>query len=629
MTVNTLGTDSPESMSAAAGRASRTMAELLWPFLACGVSVFAISALVYYHLNLDTVAARSSLQVGIASLYRTFGLAPSVLFFLLLATWSTIWFVTGELQRPLARFARLLAMAVMLGVFLNLGDGGVVAAVHKGQLGAWLAERLVTAIGYLPSLLLVWATTFAALLLATDFFFSDSFERLRRAPVEDGVEVAVTEHLRGLGAVARPAGAVASGAVAAAGTGAAIGVADAGVEPAVAPAPAPERDAGPAATADDAGERRPSYAERRRARATRRWAAVEDETEAAPAADAAAGAVAAHDAPAGPTDDTLGDVPPDLAGAAPIATRLDAAGSRHGVPLRDEAEEVDEADDGVELDDVDDVDESSDVDESAGGTGLDERELAALLGADALPAAEGSAAALPAAPSAARFRLPDDVELDAGISEADEREAEESDLDDGAGAERELDAVDADGHDADDRDADDRDAGDPRVDEPDASSAALPAAAVAFEPAVEAVASEPAAAPDAAPTPVDERPSVLIPRDDAAAARSRSDGAAEESDADREAESAQAAGESAVPIPRPEPNALPSARQQQLFGGVGDDLVQEAVDVVTGARRATAALLQRKLRIDYELARELLAELAARGIVALDGDASHGRVLDS
>ncbi|MBL8749351.1 MAG: hypothetical protein JNK78_09325 [Planctomycetes bacterium] len=181
----------------------RTAAEWLWPLLPIGVSVFSISALVYYHLNYAVVHPTAPLQVLIAGLYRALGLAPAVIFFLLVVTWSTIWFVVGSIERPLVRLGRIALLAVMLGVLLNLGDGGVTPAPNKGQLGAWLAGALVSAVGYLPSIVLVWAMTFAALLLATDFFFSDSFERLRRAgPIpEGGVETAVTDHLRGLGAL--------------------------------------------------------------------------------------------------------------------------------------------------------------------------------------------------------------------------------------------------------------------------------------------------------------------------------------------------------------------------------------------------------------------------------------------
>ena len=184
-------------------RSSRTAAEWLWPLLPICVSVFCLSALFYFHVNHGAVHPTSPLQQLIAGLYRIFGLAPSVMFFLLVATWSTIWFVTGSLDRPAVRFARLVAMTLMLGVFLNIGEDGVTPAVHKGELGAWLAATLVSAIGYFPSIVIVWAVTFASLLLATDFFFSDSFERLRArsAPTEVGVEAEAADHLRGLGTV--------------------------------------------------------------------------------------------------------------------------------------------------------------------------------------------------------------------------------------------------------------------------------------------------------------------------------------------------------------------------------------------------------------------------------------------
>jgi hypothetical protein len=115
MTVNTLGNP--------IDRSSRSVAEWLWPFLLGCVSVFCISALVYYHVRWDVVEPRSALQVAIAAVYRWFGLAPSVLFFLLVGTWSSIWLVAGSLDRLGVRLLRLVAMAVMLGVFLNLGDG--------------------------------------------------------------------------------------------------------------------------------------------------------------------------------------------------------------------------------------------------------------------------------------------------------------------------------------------------------------------------------------------------------------------------------------------------------------------------------------------------------------------------
>src|SRR6202008_545848 len=81
------------------------------------------------------------------------------------------------------------------------GSGEVVREPHKGALGAWLAEHLVPSFGPVLSGCLVWITTFGALLLATDFFFHEAFERLRRSAArapEAGVEPEGTDHLKGL-----------------------------------------------------------------------------------------------------------------------------------------------------------------------------------------------------------------------------------------------------------------------------------------------------------------------------------------------------------------------------------------------------------------------------------------------
>ena len=119
MTVNTLGTHEQD-------RTSRTAAEWLWPLLPIGVSVFFLSSLIYYHVRHDAIEARSALQMAVAGVYRIAGFAPAVLCFLLALTWSSIWFATGQLERPVSRVLRLLAMTLMLGYFpasrLGLGE---------------------------------------------------------------------------------------------------------------------------------------------------------------------------------------------------------------------------------------------------------------------------------------------------------------------------------------------------------------------------------------------------------------------------------------------------------------------------------------------------------------------------
>lgn len=187
-------------------RAQRTLVELRWPLLACGLALFLLSATTYYHVYRSEITPSRPWQQTIAFLYDTFGLAPLFAFCAMVLGWSSIWFWSGTIDRPGMRLGRLAIVLVMLGVFLNLGDVGSAPAPHKGALGMWLAGRLVHAIGYVASLLLVWSTTFAALLLATDFFWSDVFERLRRplTPRESGVEDEVTEHLRGLAQLVPP-----------------------------------------------------------------------------------------------------------------------------------------------------------------------------------------------------------------------------------------------------------------------------------------------------------------------------------------------------------------------------------------------------------------------------------------
>lgn len=511
MTVNMLG-------SHHVSRPSRTVAEWLWPFLPMGVAAFSLSALVYYHLRQSVFEVRSPLQQFYAGLYGTVGFAPAVMFFGLVIVWSTIWLVVGQIDRPGARLFRLVAMAIMLGVFLNLGDGGVSPALHKGALGAWLAETLVGAFGYWPSLLLVWGVTFASLLLATDFFFHESFERLRAPskPDEAGVEVAVSDHLRGLGAaVSAPAPAKA--------------------EPAAGIVSTPDLGSASAAIAASAGaelavpgapERRRSYAERRAEREARSWR---------PPAEA-------EWVPAAPESQEIDNPESRSAGAAqssgdvvePAAAELDApAGEPVTADEQAAAAEVLAA-----------LREAADV----GGAGDAVEDVAASAAAaeDALPT----------------FRLEPIVFPDEqvqGMPSVDEPSADRAFAHEVAPAGP-------------------RDLADPE--EPAAPSVEPPWTASTFD-----------------------EPTVAIPRPETPP----------------------------VPptfVPEASAAAEPPARQQRLFGASLDEgMVQDAIEVVTGSRRASVAFLQRKLRIDYELATEVLAELAARGVVALEGDATQGRVL--
>jgi hypothetical protein len=83
--------------------------------------------------------------------------------------------------------------------------------------------------------------------------------------------------------------------------------------------------------------------------------------------------------------------------------------------------------------------------------------------------------------------------------------------------------------------------------------------------------------------------------------------------------------EPTVTIPRP---AEP-VRQRRLFRdpSIDEALVQEATELVLESGRASATHLQRRLRIDYELAKELLGILAQRGLIELEAGAAQGRIV--
>jgi hypothetical protein len=505
---------------------SRTVAQGLLPWVPIALAAVSVSALLKYHFNQLEFTPNGALQHTYAWIYQTFGLAPSFLFCLLVLMWSTLWLLTGELQKPGIKLLRITAMAVLVGTFLNLGDGRVSPGLHKGTLGAWLAEGLYDWFGYVPSLVLVFGMTFASMLLATDFFFSDGFERLRqRRPgvaSDEGVEAAVTDRLRSIAVppVAEVVDAAASAPVVPAPL--AIEVDDV-PPPMVEPEPV-----------DDVPRRRPSYFERRR----ERFAADEDW------------------------------VPP-----APESTEIDNPESRD---LEDAAAARAMADE-----------PRGEVQDAwvAAESLLRERgpDVAAESGT------EPSRMERPGEPAAAPPARP---LSDFGETFLDEREPD-------AMPQRWAQAIDLGGPEL-----------APEAAASDAEGAAIEPAATTesvddayLPPAPEEAGAEVVVEPLA-----DDEPLVPIPRPEATPAAV-----------------APAVEPEPVLVPMPEPLPEP-LKQQSLFGSELDEaLVVEAIDLVTEARRASVAFLQRKLRIDYDLATRLLQELAVRGVVGAEGGNPQGR----
>ncbi|MCU0865433.1 MAG: hypothetical protein MUC36_16740 [Planctomycetes bacterium] len=642
MTVNTLGSNEQD-------RSSRTVAEWLWPFLPMGISAFSLSALIWYHLRRDVFERdiHSALQVMYANLYKLIGFAPSVLFFLLTLTWSSIWFATGKVDRPLGRLGRLLAMTVMIGILINLGHGGVAPEVHKGELGAWLAEHLYNSFGYLPSLLVVWAVTFASMLLATDFFFSDSFERLRTArpaaPTESGVETAVTDHLRGLGAAPAPL-VVPTLPIAAEAPAPAIGTdllaAAAAAASAISTPVEGEAGNGQPPTEEPPPEpRRRSYAERRRDR-ERRWEQEEwvppapenqeienpeaslrtaGPTEAAAAVDAAE--VAPQASMAAPA--TVGETPV-LDGETDLVDIEELEDFVGG----EEEESVDDDEDDADEVDADAVD--GERDDSTAPVEIERPTVVATVEAvepvepvDAVEAPTPVAEPMAVAPAAAGVEAFASDDRAAAV-DADE-DADAEDLDE----EGPVDGARDDDEDDDDdvRQFDEIEDVDEVEDDLEVVAEAGTGVAGAPQPAPgdEPVVSIPRPDPSGGWSPVIWQPQRQPEQPAAQAAEppveipSREPEPVERREAPREAE---------VPSAREATDERAAGRQQQLFGSWLDEaLIQDAIEVVTSTRRANAALLQRKLRIDYALAVDVLGALAARGVVELEGDSTQGRVL--
>lgn len=511
-------------------RPLRRAPEWPWALVPVSAAVFGGSALVYFHLYQDQITPTSAAQVAVAGFYRTFGFAASFLFLLLAFAWGSIWVFTGRIERPLTRLLRGVVLLVLVGVVMNLGNGDLPAAPHQGALGAWLASRLVGAIGYVPSVLLAWPAALASMLLATDYIFFDAFDGLRRSVVassqastaqqpgpggDQGVELEAAELLKSLATSSAGASAASVDA-----DRAPVHTADqlgggAVVLPTAAEAESADVQPGPDEVEPQSYRPWRAYFRERR----RRF----DEA-AEPAADAWV--------PTGPDAQEIEDAEADALIASPSPSTEHAAVGG-GDWSADRPDDLADPTPGATSRGADSLGE-----DSSSEVAQDDR----LLRSDGLQPAMYAGAATDDGPAGA-----------VGAGEAGE---------------------------APDRAAPDQ---------------------------LRGGGADPAAASEAS-------------------AEARFPAAL----------SADAAREPTVAIPRPDPEPLPPApprdaiRQQHLFAQAPDDaLIAEAGELVTTWRRASATFLQRRLRIEYGLACQVLAELAARGIVELEADATHGRVRDA
>jgi len=703
MTVNTLG-------GSFAGGKSRSGAWLA-PLAPIAISIFAISALVSYHLRAGTITPRTVPQSVVIGIYEFLGWVPACMFFGLVFTWSSIWFVAGSIEQPSRKLLRVLGLTLALAVFGNLDA----SAPHTGALGAWIGGGMSSVLGSFLSHLVMAPLTFLSLLLATDYFWMSYFERrvlektqreLHGAGVgtEMGVEPTVPEEFKQLARTLPPEAEADAMAVedetdvdayfarmeqksATADVDATHGAAD---EQSIADAAAEDGEAD--ATAD--GEPvRLSYFERRRMREEREAMlaagaamAADPEIEADAVADAVdsmerAQESEANEATVAESDDVqvtaqLTEAVVEAEAQAEVANAQEsqqpepAVFEGLGEQLAPEAPIETPSSESIDAESPDEESmpvgseptiavavaanfeirfeplfESTYAHQAADPSVADEGEEGEREEAAIEPSAEPvEVADLGAVPDQA------DTRAVAAASGADYAAVEASDAGRKAtaGDASDDDIVELPSMPTDLDGSDESDLLDIRAAVGESTSDA-PA-----EPAVEIPATEPHVSDLSvrrvrgflAPVVEDPADDVQAGNESAAAASAAEDvvaphvertEAAEQVDAAEQVESnpdavvdggdelaeSSVSEEPLMSIPRP----AEQPRQMSLFGASMDEsLLREALEICESARRASATLLQRKLRIDYAQACVVLAQLAQRGMVELEEDGTQARI---
>lgn len=695
MSVNTLGA------SYADGK-SRGGAWLL-PLVPIAISIFAISALVSYHLRASSITPNTIPQSVVIGVYEFLGWVPACMFFGLVFAWSSIWFVSGSIDRPGKKLLRVLGLTVALAVFGNLDA----AAPHTGALGAWIGGGMASLLGSFLSHLLMAPITFLALLFATDSFWMSYFERrvlertraeLQAAAVgaasDAGVEPAVPEEFKQLARTSPPEAAEAAADVDGdtdidayferLDRGTAAPVAAEAISP-EAPEPA---DVGSAS--DSPAPTRLSYFERRRLReeeedARRAAATMAQQEEPTPSSTvpdaamyeglgeelAAPGAAdldladAVQEEPVAAQEQVADDGRSQAEGASATAATpehgtfeirrepLFASPSVHDLDEEgddEDAEEVAEVSECAKFrQDVEQAD-SSEVDAtgatvvdmpavtdasedpaaasfatdgSADWTGdasfgvasvevADQQSIAADdlgIGMPAAPTGREGLGSLPPEPEAEACAVSDGADLEVACSEASVVDEHAAEAIYELPVANQLPAVEREAEEV---------TGVESVEIVETADLSWQRPRGFLAPVVE----EPAGVIDGVPEVVAESlpsaasiESIAEPEPD------------DDTDGIRRANAPAVMGtkeEEVVSIPRP----ADARRQMSLFGGaVDEDLLRDAKEICQSARRASVVLLQRKLRIDYEQARVVLAQLAERGVLELQEDGTQGRML--
>ena len=125
------------------------------PLLPVGLAVFLLYGLTHYHLQVrGTGVTQGPFQGLVAAVYDVLGFVPGFMVCLLVLIWSSIWFFSGNIQRPWGRMARILAFGLSLALVVSLGPDSAEATHPGGLIGGFLADssRFVHCFFYTHSL---------------------------------------------------------------------------------------------------------------------------------------------------------------------------------------------------------------------------------------------------------------------------------------------------------------------------------------------------------------------------------------------------------------------------------------------------------------------------------------------
>ena len=153
--------------------------QLNWvvPLIPIAQAGFFLSALNYYRFWLTGLPPDGLFQFVVVGFYDFFGFVPALMLFLMVLVWGSIWFITGELDRPFARLLRILGFTLSLCLVVGLSRDGIVA---PGWLGTVLAGSLEWVFGGALSTVFAVLAALASMMLATDYLFYRHFDALGR-----------------------------------------------------------------------------------------------------------------------------------------------------------------------------------------------------------------------------------------------------------------------------------------------------------------------------------------------------------------------------------------------------------------------------------------------------------------